>query len=205
MALDNKVLIDEEILTTLSNKAFGDGISHSIQDIVSNLGPNISDIFTDEEKYGYVVVNGTSSAGIGVVTLPDGISYNDIVFGVGIGGYNNSSVSSRTALHIPYIYCPAIYNHIIKTDETTGEVLERDCFGFTMGGYTSTYEQDVWTPIATGNIYGTSHRATIFKSTDGADGSHRIGLGFYQGNTLQSHTGYIAARYGSAIFIYRKK
>lgn len=205
MALDNKVLIDEEVLTTLSNKAFGDGITHPIEDIVDNLGPNATDYFTNTEKYGYIVGNGTSSAALGTVTLPEGIDFNDVVLAVGIGGFNNSSISARSALHINYIYCPALYNHVAGLG-STGEPNEKDCFGFIFGTYSTTYEHDAWTPLAHGSTYGSNlYRPTFYKATDASDGKHRVGLGFYQNETLSSYTGYIAAKYGSVVIIYRKK
>lgn len=205
MALDNKVLIDEEVLTTLSNKAFGDGATHTIEDIISNLGPNVTDYFTNTEKYGYIVGNGTSSSAIAALSLPEGIDFNDIVFAVGIGGVNNSSISSRSAYNMSYIYCPALYNHVVGTNTTTGEPNERDCFGFAMGLYSTTYEHDAWTPLATGSTYGTVYRPTLFKATDATDGKHRIGLGYYQGGTLSSSNGYLICKYGSIVVIYRKK
>lgn len=206
MALDNKVLIDENILATLSNKAFTDGQTHRIEDIVDNLGLNVSGYFTDTEKYGYLVVNGTSSSAVSSVTLPSGIDFNDIVFAVGIGGVNNSSVSSRSAFNLPYIYCPALYDEVIRYNSSTGEPIERGCFGFVLGIVSTTYEGDAWTPIAHGSIYGTvDYRATLYKASDASDGSHRVSLSFFQGGELSEFGGYIAAKYGSAVFIYRKK
>lgn len=195
MALENKILVDKSDIITLRERVSSTPIQYPL--LLDLLGSRVDDYFTNERKYGVATYSSPNSAA-STVTLPDNVQFEDIVFAVGIGGYNNNSVSARSAQNIHYIYCPAIYNHWCNDTGT-----ERDCFGFQLGTYSTTYESGIWTPRFDMG-YSTKHRATLFKASGSTETSVKIGLGYYQNGVLSSSLGRIIAKNGYLGIIYRK-
>lgn len=195
--MEDKVLISTNTLTTLGDKAFGENHTPKmLANIVDALGP--TGFFNDEINYGHMLARSTSSSAYQGITLPTDVHFNDIVFAMGVGGYNNSSVSARSAQNIHWIYCPAMYDEVLKTD-ADGTPSERAMFGFKMVNSGSTYESAVWTPnYQSVGTYTTNYRLTLYEDS-GALKSHVIST-----NNLQTYNGYLIAQYGSAVIYYYK-
>lgn len=102
-------------------------------------GGGALDFITNTTDYGNSWWESGSSADKGIV-LPDSIAFEDIKFLIGIGGNNNSSVSTRTSRHIVYIFCPDLYKRTIQDGE--GNIYYA-CLGTYMSSYSSNYYQGI--------------------------------------------------------------
>lgn len=102
-------------------------------------GGGALDFITNTTDYGNSWWEGGSSSDRGIV-LPDSITLEDIKFLIGIGGNNNSSVSTETSKHIVYIFCPDLYKRTIQDGE--GNIYYA-CLGTYMSSYSSSDYQGI--------------------------------------------------------------
>lgn len=102
-------------------------------------GGGALDFITNTTDYGNGWWESGSAADKGIA-LPDSIAFEDIKFLIGIGGSNNSSVSTRTSRHIVYIFCPDLYKKTIQDGE--GNIYYA-CLGTYMSTYSSTIQQGI--------------------------------------------------------------
>lgn len=97
------------------------------------------DFITNTTDYGNGWWESGSSADRGII-LPDSITFEDIKFLIGIGGNNNSSVTTASSRHIVYIFCPDLYKRTIQDGE--GNIYYA-CLGTYISNSSSSYYQGI--------------------------------------------------------------
>lgn len=102
-------------------------------------GGGALDFITNTTDYSNSWWESGNSPSEGIV-LPDSIAFEDIKFLIGIGGSNNSSVTTNTNRHIVYIFCPDLYKRTIQDGE--GNIYYA-CFGTYMSTYSSAIYQGI--------------------------------------------------------------
>lgn len=136
------------------------------------------------------------------IVLPDAVAFEDIKFLIGIGGFNNASITAAdSGKHNIYIYCPDLYN---VTIEDQGGVIYHACFGSYPTSYSAYYYQGI--DYARGNACyrnGTTYFGWITYN----QAEHSID--FYtseeqssSGGPFELERGYMLADYGVAAMIY---
>ena len=209
------VLVEENSLTAIGNAIRGKtgstdlilpGNMASAIEGISAGGVDISEYFTNTEKYGNTRYTNLTGSGMANITLPTNVQFEDIVFAVGYCSPNGGATSTSTQT-IPFIYCPALYDHDVNSNYITSGIA-KDCFGFNMGNYSSSYYHGVWLPdplpqynYRTFTVY----RPFLCKKTSSTETSVVVGAGCYMDDTVSSSPFcYTVVQRSGMIVIYKK-
>lgn len=105
-------------------------------------GGGALDFLTNETDYGVAIYqNSSETTSSRTIVLPDGITFDDVKFIIGMGYTNNSSGTVyNNARFGTYIYCPDLYDKAIQDDLGT---IYNACFGTFSISYASNFFQGI--------------------------------------------------------------